>query len=140
VKEVIAKYLVSMLVVSGLVTVAYGVPAAAHSGDCTVTGNTWQIGRDMYGSGNVDCGVVHSKMYIKVTLQLEENNGWNNLTFKAKSLPDVPSIYKQTSWGCQGEGGSFTYRVRIFYKVWNNGDLDHSDTVYKGQEAHPCIP
>jgi hypothetical protein len=142
--KVIAKYMVFMLLVSGLVTVPYAVPAAAHTGSCTVTGNTWQSGRTLYGSGNVDCGVVHSKMYIRVTLELQQFNppGWISLsgTTKEKTLPNVSSIYKQTSDGCQGQGGSFTYRVRIFYKVWSNGQLNHSDTVWRGQETHPCIP
>jgi len=144
--KVIAKYMVFMLLVSGLVTVPYAVPAAAHTGSCTVTGNTWgpsfPNGGTLYGSGNVDCGVVHSKMYIKVTLQEQTDYGWLALsgTTKEKTLYNVSSIYKQTSYGCQGQGGSFTYRVRIFYKAWNNGQLNHSDTVWRGQETHPCIP
>lgn len=142
--KVIAKYMVFMLLVSGLVTVPHAVPAAAHTGSCTVTGNTWQSGNTLYGSGNVDCGVVHSKMYIRVTLEVEQINppGWISLsgTTKEKTRSNVPSIYKQTSHGCQVRGGSFTYRVRIFYKVWSNSQLDHSDTVWRGQEAHACVP
>src|SRR6266508_4230045 len=133
--------MVFMLLVSGLVTVPYAVPAAAHTGSCTVTGNTWgpnfPTGGTLYGSGNVDCGVVHSKMYIKVTLQEEGRWGWVALsgTSKEKTLSNVPSIYKQTSYTCQSAPlGWLTYRVRIIYKAWSNGQLDHSDTVYKGQD------
>ncbi|HEY3022389.1 MAG TPA: hypothetical protein VGK11_01995 [Actinomycetota bacterium] len=143
--KVIAKYMVFMLLVSGLVTVPYAVPAAAHTGSCTVTGNTWgpsfPNGGTLYGSGNVDCGVVHSKMYIKVTLQEETAYGWVALsgTSKEKTLYNVPSIYKQTSYTCQSAPlGWLTYRVRIIYKAWSNGHLDHSDTVYKGQDRFWC--
>ena len=146
--KVIAKYMVFMLLVSGLLTVPYAVPAAAHTGSCTVTGNTWgpsfPNGGTLYGSGNVDCGVVHSKMYIRVTLEVQQFNppGWISLsgTTKEKTLYNVSSISKQTSHGCQVQGGSFTYRVRIFYKAWSNGQLNHSDTVWRGQETHPCVP
>ena len=141
--KVIAKYMVFMLLVSGLVTVPYAVPAPAHTGSCTVTGNTWQSGNTLYGSGNVDCGVVHSKMYIRVTLEVEQINppGWISLsgTTKEKTLPNVPSIYKQTSYTCQSAPlGWLTYRVRIIYKAWSNGQLDHSDTVYGGQDRFWC--
>ena len=140
--KVIAKYMVFMLLVSGLVTVPYAVPAAAHTGSCTVTGNTWQSGNTLYGSGNVDCGVVHSKMYIRVTLELQQFNppGWISLsgTTKEKTLYNVSSIYKQTSYPCQAPLGWLTYRVRIIYKAWSNGQLNHSDTVYKGQDRKWC--
>jgi len=140
--KVIAKYMVFMLLVSGLVTVPYAVPAAAHTGSCTVTGNTWQSGRTLYGSGNVDCGVVHSKMYIRVTLEVQQFNppGWISLsgTTKEKTLYDVSSISKQTSYPCQSPLGWLTYRVRIIYKAWSNGQLNHSDTVYKGQDRKWC--
>ena len=144
--KVIAKYMVFMLLVSGLLTVPYAVPAAAHTGSCTVTGNTWgpsfPNGGTLYGSGNVDCGVVHSKMYIKVTLQEETDYGWLALsgTTKEKTLYNVSSISKQTSYPCQSPLGWLTYRVRIIYKAWSNGQLNHSDTVWRGQETHPCVP
>jgi hypothetical protein len=135
-KTRIATYVAFILLVSAPAAVP-AAPAAAHSGDCTVTGNTWESGGDMYGSGNVDCGVVHSKMYIQVTLEVQGNYGWAGLkgTSKEKTLTDVPSIYKQTSRNCRAALPYWTYRVRIFYKVWNNGQLDHADTVYRGQEG-----
>jgi hypothetical protein len=139
-KKRIAKYVAFILLVSALAA-APAAPAAAHTGSCTVTGNTWQSGTvtiTVYGSGNVDCTTVHSLMYIKVTLE-EYVGSWAAVSSAEKGpIGPQSSIYKQTSVTAGVAGTSCPYRVRIFYKVWNNGSLNHSDTVYRDQEPHTC--
>jgi hypothetical protein len=141
-KKRIAKYVALILLVSALAA-APAAPAAAHTGSCTVTGNTWHDGTiniTVYGSGNVDCTTVHSLMYIKVTLEEYVGNWLARSSAEKGPIGPQSSIYKQTSWSFTwgNPGGYCTYRVRIFYKVWNNGSLNHSETVYRGQQQHPC--
>ena len=135
----IARYAVFVFLVLGLAA-APAAPAAAHTGQCTVTGNTWHDGslyNTVYGSGNVECNNVHDKLYIKVTLE-KEWNGWLSVGSAEKTDTDRSSIYKQTSYYSGFSPYYCTYRVRIFYKVWKGRDLNHSDTVYRAQQQHPC--
>jgi hypothetical protein len=128
---------------SGLTAIAASPPAVAHSGSCTVTGNTWTENRDAgrfaLGSGNVDCSQVHSSIYIKVTLQFYNPIGghWVNVANADKGpTSNVRSLYKQTSVGpCMA--GNRTFRVMVFYQTTGNA---HSGTVFRGQQQQDCIP
>jgi hypothetical protein len=140
-KQLIARCSVLVLLLSGLIAVGASAPAVAHSGSCTVTGNTWYENRDAgrfaLGSGNVDCSQVHSSIYIKVTLQYYEGGFWVNLANADKGpTPQVRSLYKQTSDRCS-QFGTRTFRVMIFYQTTGNA---HSGTVFRGQEQQPCLP
>jgi hypothetical protein len=139
-KKLIARCSVFILLMAGLAAVGSAGPAAAHSGSCTVTGNTWtedrDAGRFALGSGNVDCSQVHSSIYIKVTLQMYQSGSWNNLSSASKGpTPNVRSLYKQTSKICQSFHNN-TFRVMIYYTTTGNS---HSATVFRGQQTHPCF-
>src|SRR4029453_2866470 len=118
-EKLIARCSVFILLLAGLAAVGSAAPAAAHSGSCTVTGNTWtedrDAGRFALGSGNVDCSQVHSSIYIKVTLQMYQSGRWNNLSSASKGpISNVRSLYKQTSKICQSFHNN-TFRVMIYY-------------------------
>jgi hypothetical protein len=142
-EKLIARCSVFILLLAGLAAVGSAAPAAAHSGSCTVTGNTWtedrDAGRFALGSGNVDCSQVHSSIYIKVTLQHWNAllGHWANLSNASKGpISNVRSLYKQTSKLCNYFGQN-TFRVMIYYTTTGNS---HSATVFRGQQTLPCIP
>lgn len=139
-KKLVASYAAFILLSAGLATVTSAAPAAANSSPCTVTGNTWTEFRGSQhwavGSGNVNCGVSHSTMFIRVTLQEEYPEGfWRTLSSASKGpISNVSSIYKQTSEPCVYTAQD-PWRVKIEYTVTGNS---HSGTVYRGQDTLDC--